>query len=193
MSTVSEADAHSMRLVLEDGQQFLARAIVAATGVADRLPEIPGLAERWGRSVLHCPYCHGWEVRGRRLGVLATGPMAMHQAQLLRQWSDDLTFFSAAAEPLEEAARLRLSARGVKIEPRRVTEVRGEGGSTTDVRLEGGGTTAVDAIFTAGALVPHDDFLEGLALARADSIVGSFLAVDETLRTSHPRVWAAGI
>ncbi|MFD0996851.1 thioredoxin reductase [Pseudoclavibacter chungangensis] len=73
---------------LTDGHLLRSRALVVATGLTDELPPVPGLAERWGRTVLHCPYCHGWEVRDERIGVLATSPMALHQARLVRQWSE---------------------------------------------------------------------------------------------------------
>lgn len=181
-----------LAVTLENGQQFQARSVIAATGITDRLPEIPGLAERWGSSVLHCPYCHGWEVRHRRLGVLASGPMALHQAELLRQWSDQLTFFSAAAEPLEDQARRRLQARGIVVEPAPVTAAYGEGATLSEVEVEDGRRIAVEALFTAGEPVPHEDYLAGLALERTDNPLGSFLAVDQAGLTSHGRVWAVG-
>lgn len=184
--------ASQMAVTLTDGRVFFARSIIAASGLTDRLPEITGLAERWGSSVLHCPYCHGWEVRSRRLGVLASGPMALHQAQMLRQWSDDLTFFSAAAEPLDDQARRRLQARGVQVEPAPVMAVGGEGSALSYAKLADGRQVPLDALFTAGDPVPHEDFLSGLALERTETPLGSFLAVDEGWRTSHERVWAPG-
>ncbi|WP_010525753.1 NAD(P)/FAD-dependent oxidoreductase [Nesterenkonia sp. F] len=169
-----------------------ARAVVVATGVSDRLPEIPGLAEHWGTAVLHCPYCHGWEVGDARLGVLAAGPMSLHQAELIRQWSDRLTFFSAAAEPLEQQTLDRLAVRDVVVEPSAVVEVVGDGERLHHVELADGRQVALDALFTAGELIPHDGFLDALDLERADTPVGRFLAVDQGGRTSHGRIFAAG-
>ena len=188
----NDAGPRSMAITLEDGQQLFARTVIAATGVSDRLPEIPGLAERWGTSVLHCPYCHGWEVRGQRLGVLATSSLGLHQAELLRQWSDRLTFFSAAAGELEPETVTRLESRGVVIEPTPVAEVRGEGSALSSVTLEDGRSIGVDALFTAAVLVPQEDYLRPLALARAENMAGSFIEVDMTGRTSHDRIWAPG-
>ncbi|GAA2178526.1 NAD(P)/FAD-dependent oxidoreductase [Leucobacter tardus] len=177
------------------------RAVVVATGITDELPTVPGLAERWGRTVLHCPYCHGWEVRGRRIAVLATSPLSMHHAKLLRQWTDDLLVCSADLGPLDDATAAALAARNVRLDPSRVLEVSGHADSTGDaddldapmrLRTEGGHEHAVDAVFTMGAAVPHDAFLEGLNLDRADTPVGSFIAVDAMGATSHPRIWAAG-
>ncbi|MFN8075386.1 MAG: NAD(P)/FAD-dependent oxidoreductase [Kineosporiaceae bacterium] len=170
------------------------RALVVATGITDELPAVPGLAEHWGRSVLHCPYCHGWEVRGRRLGVLATSPHAGHQARLVRQWSDDVVLFSAAMGELADDDEQRLRARGVRIVASPAVEILGDGDTVTGVRTADGSVTAVDALFTAGMPRPHDAFLAGLGLDRAEQPLGlgSFLAVDATGRTSHPRIWAVG-
>lgn len=179
-------------VTLDSGTQLFARSIIAASGLTDELPAIPGLAERWGRSVLHCPYCHGWEVRGQRLAVLATTPMQVHQAQLIRQWSDRLTFFSAGAGELPAETIQRLESRGVVVDPTPVVEVTGDGGAVHAVVLEDGRSVAVDAIFTAGAHLPRDHYLRGLDLDREETPVGSFLKVDAMGTTSHDRIWAVG-
>lgn len=184
----------NVRVVLDDGSAHAARALIVATGIADELPDIAGLAERWGRSVLHCPYCHGFEVADQRLGVLATSPAALHQVQMVRQWSDRVTLFSAAAGALDPDVEAKLRARGVEIVAAPVTEVRDGPDDALRVRTGDGKETALDAIFTMGAPRPYDDFLEGLRLERADLPfgMGSFLAVDKTGRTSHARIWAVG-
>ena len=179
-------------VLLEDGERLTARAAVVATGVTDELPDIPGLAERWGASVLHCPYCHGWEVRDRRIGVLTTSPLGMHQAQLIRQWSDDVVVFAAGLGPLEETDEQRLLARGITLVSAPVTEVLGEGDQVTAVRTADGATTEVGAIFTAGTLRPHHGFLAHLGVARTETPVGSFLTVDATGKTGSERIWAVG-
>ncbi|GAB2556824.1 NAD(P)/FAD-dependent oxidoreductase [Leucobacter ruminantium] len=177
---------------LDGGDTLEARSLVVATGIADELPPIRGLARHWGTGVLHCPYCHGWEVRGRRLAVITTSPLGMHQARLLRQWTEDLTVFTAGLGELSDEARREFAARGVRLVPDPVTEVvAGDGAGIAAVRTASD-EFAVDAIFTASALVPHDGFLAELALDRAETPMGSFIAVDPTGRTSHPRVWAAG-
>ena len=176
-----------------DGEVRTARALVVATGIADELPDVPGLADRWGVTVLHCPYCHGWEVQDQRLGVLATTPMSLHQAEIVRQWSDRITLFSAAIEPLPPEVERRLRSRGVEIVREPVAEVLGDATAIEAVRLADGREVAIDAIFTAGRPVPHDGFLAPLHLERADGPFGSFLAVDPmTGKTSHDRVWAVG-
>ena len=199
-----------LRITAASGAELSARAIVLATGLTDRLPEIPGLAGRWGTRVLHCPYCHGWEVRDARLAVLVSSPVGLHQAQLIRQWSERLTVFTGSVDVPAEIAE-RLGARGIALVPGRVVEVSAaDGGSGHDggpladgsgvaagaiaVRTEDGTVTVVDAIFTASAPEPNDGALAGLGLDRTELPMGqgSFLAVDATGRTSHERIWAVG-
>ena len=183
-----------LRITLADGSEANGRALLATTGISDELPDIAGLAERWGQSVLHCPYCHGWEVRDQRLAVLATGPGSLHQARMVRQWSDRVTLFSAEMGPVDPADERQLRSRGVEIVASRVREITGSGTSISAIRTEDGASIAVDAVFTGGRPVPHDGFLEALDLARVASPAGpgTFLEVDATGRTSHDRIWAAG-
>lgn len=185
------------------GALLRSRSLVVASGVTDVLPDVPGLAERWGASVLHCPYCHGDEVRGQRLGVLVTSELGLHQAQLVRQWSERVTVFAGGARDargervvppveLSEAIAARLHARGVEvITEAAVTGLRGADGALAAVTLDDG-EVEIDALFTAGTFAPHDEFLAPLALARDDSVFGSLLRVDGVGQTSHPRVWAVG-
>ncbi|WP_105567681.1 SAM-dependent methyltransferase [Microbacterium halophytorum] len=191
IASVDRTDG-GLRAELSSGELLSARALIVATGLTDRLPEIPGLAERWGRTVLHCPYCHGWEVRGERLAVLATSPLSMHQAEMIRQWSDRLTVFTEGLGDLSDETKARLRSRGLRLEDSAVVEVRGDGDAISSVALADGQEVAVDAIFTFADALPHDGFLAPLGLERRDTPLGSFLAVDEMGRTSDERVWAAG-
>ncbi len=181
-------------VVLTDGRVEQSRALVVATGITDGLPDVPGLAERWGTSVLHCPYCHGWEVRDQHLGVLATSLMSLHQARLVRQWSDRVVLFSAAIGDLDPADEQRLRARGIELVTAPVIEVLGDDNRVAGVRTADGRVTAVDAIFTAGAPRPQDAFLADLGLDRTEQPfgLGSFLTVDATGKTGHDRIWAIG-
>ncbi len=185
-------DGAALRVERADGTVDLARAILIATGVRDELPPITGLAAQWGRGVLHCPYCHGYEVAGTRLGVLATSAQSIHQIELVRQWSDDVTAFTAAAEPLDDDVRARLVARGIRIVSSAATQVQAHGDALCGVTTEDGEQHALDALFTAPT--PHIDltFAESLSLARHTDQPASPVAVDAVGATSHPRVWAAG-
>ncbi|MGO1507642.1 MAG: NAD(P)/FAD-dependent oxidoreductase [Microbacterium sp.] len=181
-----------LRVTIAAGGALSTRALVAATGLSDELPEIPGLAERWGTTVLHCPYCHGWEVQDQRLGVLTTSPFGLHQAELIRQWSDRVTVFTAGLGDVSPETEQRLRARGVTLEPAPVTAVLGEGTAISAVRLEDGREVYLDAIFTVGAPRPHEAFLASLQLERQETPFGSFIAVDPMGKTSDDRVWAVG-
>lgn len=176
------------------GEERRTRTLVVATGVTDELPDAPGLAPRWGKDVLHCPYCHGWEVRGQHIGVLATSPASLHQARMLRQWSDKVTFFSAAAGPLDRADIRRLRARNINIVEESATDVLVEDDRITGIRTADEQLTALDAIFTTAPTRPNDQFLASLGLARTDPSPDgvSLLTVDATGKTSHPRIWAVG-
>ncbi|CAI9388287.1 bifunctional NAD(P)/FAD-dependent oxidoreductase/class I SAM-dependent methyltransferase [Microbacterium sp. T2.11-28] len=192
-ATVTEVSgtADGLRIVRADGGVEHARAVVVATGIRDALPDIDGLAAHWGTSVLHCPYCHGWEVGGRRLGVIATSPASVHQIDLVRQWSEDVTAFTALAGPLAPEVRERWDARGIRIVERPVRSVGSGDGRLTGLVDDAGTTHPVDAVFVAPAPEVALEFLSGLRLARADQ-PGAPLAVDATGATSHPRIWAAG-
>lgn len=177
---------------LSGGAVEFTRALVAATGLADDLPDIPGIREQWGTGVLHCPYCHGWEVRGQRLGVLGTCAMSLHQTELVRQWSDDLTLFTDRLGELSPEAAARLRSRGVTLIDTPVTEILTDRDKLTGVRLADGDRVDLDAVFVSPFLRPHDQFLAGLELKRADNPMGSFIAVDAFGATSHRRIWAIG-
>ncbi|MFC6354913.1 FAD-dependent oxidoreductase [Luethyella okanaganae] len=187
-----EREHDGLQVTTVEGAVRSTRAMVVATGLSDELPDIPGLAERWGSTVLHCPYCHGWEVRNQHLGVLTTSPFGLHQAELIRQWSDHVTVFTAGLGHVTPATEQRLRARGIDLEPAPVTEILGEGSTIGAVRLDDRREVSVDAIFTAGAPRPHDDFLAPLGLARSETPFGSFLTVDPTGKTSDDRIWAIG-
>ena len=188
----------SMSVELGSGEVLQTRALIVATGVTDVLPEIPGLAERWGTSVLHCPYCHGWEVRGRRIAVITTSPLGMHQAKLLRQWSDDITVFTAGLvdargdSVLDADTERGMQARGVRLVSAPVVEVVGSGADVSGVRTADGREFEIDAVFTGFAMVPQDQFLSSVALDRSETPMGLTISVDPMQRTSHPRIWAAG-
>ncbi|MFS0866483.1 NAD(P)/FAD-dependent oxidoreductase [Microbacterium sp. 179-B 1A2 NHS] len=180
-----------LEVEFDTGRRDTARALLLATGVSDDLPDIPGMREQWGTGVLHCPYCHGFEVAGRRLGVLATSPAGIHQIELVRQWTDDLTAFTAAAEPLDAAVRERLDARGIRIVDSPATALTTAAGVLSGLTTADGAHHPLDALFTAPVPRLRVDHVAALDLARSDQ-PGSPLAADALGATSHPRVWAAG-
>jgi len=190
VTDVSES-GDGLRITRRSGAVDHARAVVVTAGVRDHLPDVDGLEECWGSSVLHCPYCHGWEVAGRRLAVIATSPASLHQIELVRQWSDEVTAFTADLGPLAPEVSERLTARGIRLVDRPVRSVATLDGRLTGLVDDAGTSHPVDAVFVAPAPEVAVEFLSGLDLARAD-LPGAPLAVDALGTTSHPRIWAAG-
>ncbi|GAA3019935.1 NAD(P)/FAD-dependent oxidoreductase [Streptomyces lactacystinicus] len=173
---------------LAGGPVLHARRVVVATGLRDGLPELPGLVERWGHDVLHCPYCHAWEVRDRPLGVLGTGPGAVNQALLLRQWSADVVLL-AHTLALTDAERERLAARDVGVVEGRIVRLVSDDGRLRGVELATGQVVPREAVFVFPRPVPRDALLFGLDCARDDN---GWVTTDRTGRTSLPGVWAVG-
>ncbi|MEU7581118.1 NAD(P)/FAD-dependent oxidoreductase [Streptomyces sp. NPDC041068] len=177
---------------LADGGAVRARRVVVATGVVDELPDVPGLAERWGRDVLHCPYCHGWEVRDEAFGVLAPEPFSSHQALLVTQWSTDVTLFLDTVRELPDAEWERLAAAGVQVVEGEVAGLEVEGDRLTGVRLADGRVLPRSVLFVASKPVPREDLLGTLGVEFRDTPFGAYPVVDETFRTTVPGVWAVG-
>lgn len=177
---------------LAGGSAITARRILLATGLVDELPDVPGVREFWGRSVLHCPYCHGWEVRGQRIGVLGTGPAGVHQALLFRQLSADVTLFRHTMPDIAADDAAKLSALGIRMVDGVVDRLDGRGGSVDTVVFEGGGEHAVDAMVVAPRFVARGDLYVELGGTLSDHPMGRFIDAGPMGRTEIPGVWAAG-
>ena len=180
-------------VTLADGRTVRARRLLVTTGLVDELPDIPGLRERWGRDVLHCPYCHGWEVRDQAIGVLANGPMSVHQALLFRQLSSDVTFFCHARPPTGDELE-QLTARGISVVDDEVASVESAEDRLAGVRLRDGTMVRRDALVVAPRMTARAGFLAALGLRPAEhpAGVGEHIPVDAAGRTELPGVWAAG-
>jgi thioredoxin reductase len=171
------------------GDPISGRRLLMTTGVTDDLPTIPGVRERWGRDLLHCPYCHGWEVRDQPLGVLGTHPGAVMHAQLVRQWSDDVVFFTHTTD-VSATERAQLDTRGIRVVDGEVVGLVIDDDRLTGIAIAGGAVVARTAVFIRPRNVLHPDGL--LAGLRVDINGDGFVVVDRDGRTSTPGVWAAG-
>lgn len=201
VSEVQRWGDDGFRVVLDGSRSVRARRLLVATGLVDELPELPGVAERWGHEVLHCPYCHGWEVRDQAVGVLGTGPMAVHQALLWRQWTSEITLFlHTGPEPSEEEYE-QLAARGVSVVDGEVAGLEPVGDGTAQgvgVRLAGGKVLECQAMVVAPKFTARGvGVLAGLGLAATElelggHTIGSHILADPTGATAVPGVWAAG-
>ncbi|MGW5123347.1 NAD(P)/FAD-dependent oxidoreductase [Streptomyces sp. NPDC004069] len=181
-------------VTLAGGRTVHARQMVVATGLKDELPAVPGLAERFGRDVLHCPYCHGWEVRDQAFGVFATTPLSVHQALMVTQWSKDVTLFlhRVGEDALTDDDLRRLAAAGVHVVPGEVAGVVVEADRLTGVRLADGTTHAREALFVAPRALPQTGLLQQLGAELRETPFGSFPVIDERGLTTVPGLWAAG-
>ncbi|WP_346539065.1 FAD-dependent oxidoreductase [Micromonospora sp. DPT] len=194
---VEGPDRARFEVELADGELVRARRLLVTTGLVDELPAIPGLAERWGRDVLHCPYCHGWEVRDQAVGVLATGPMTTHHALLFRQLTDDVVVFTHTGPPLAPEQAEQLAARGVRVVEGEVTAVEVTDDRLTGVRLRSGELVARQALVVGPRFAARADLLSGLGLTTSEFVVGGHVfgdhvAADASGATAVPGVWVAG-
>ncbi|WP_420128425.1 NAD(P)/FAD-dependent oxidoreductase [Longimicrobium sp.] len=190
--THARAAGDGFELDLASGSTVAALRLVLATGVADDLPDVPGLRERWGVSVLHCPYCHGYEVADRRFGVLARSEMAVHQALLVTEWSPDVTLFTHGVMQPDGEQRAALAARGVRIEERPVAALIGEGLELSAVRLEDGTMIPIDALFTQVLTSMASPLAEQLGCEIEEGPFGPMIRTDPRKLTTFPGVFAAG-
>jgi len=176
------------RIERSDGVPLSARRVLVTTGLRDELPDVPGVRERWGRDLLHCPYCHGFEVRDQPLGVLGGTPNAAEHALLVRQWSDDVVYFPHT-DVLTEDDRERLAARGIGVVVGRVARLVVRDDRLFGVELEDGCVVRRAAVFVRPHMVPSSDLLTSLG---AVSNNHGWATVDSTGRTSVSGVYAAG-
>jgi thioredoxin reductase/SAM-dependent methyltransferase len=185
------------RITLEDGSFVDGRRLLVTSGLVDELPELPGLAQRWGRDVLHCPYCHGFEVRDRRIGVLATGRRAVEQAQLWRQLSPHVLLFLTDGVDLDDNDRERLAARAMTIVDDHAVGLEVVDDALAGIRLATGEVVAIDALAVVPQFVARSALLESLGLTavdarQGDEVIGRHIPADPAGATTVPGVWVAG-
>ena len=186
-ATVQDTRKEDDHFLVTAGHTVSARLLVLALGVIDEMPPLPGIAERWGKSVFHCPYCHGYELDQGRIGVLATGAHSLHQAQMLPDWGQVTLFTNGTFEP-DDAQRADLQARRVTIETAAVTRII----DTATVELADGRQLPQDGLFTACRTRPASPLAEQLGCAMEEGPLGPFIRVDALKTTSVPGVFACG-
>ncbi|NPC57889.1 NAD(P)/FAD-dependent oxidoreductase [Caenimonas soli] len=164
-----------------------AQRLLLATGVVDHLPEIPGLQERWGKSVFHCPYCHGYELQRGRIGVIATGPASLHQAMLLPEWGS-VTLFPNDVLGISAEEAGELQGRGVRVQPGRVTRVSG----LAMVHLDDDQRFDLEGIFVASRTEPASNLAEQLGCEHEEGPLGRFVKTGAMKETTVPGVFACG-
>ncbi|CAB3861639.1 Thioredoxin reductase [Achromobacter mucicolens] len=198
--TVSFLDGEAIQALAQDGgfavimaggEQVRGARLILATGMRDELPPLPGLQARWGQTVLHCPYCHGFEVAGEPLGVLAAHPMSVHQAMLLPDWGPTTYFTQGQFEPSPEDAR-HLAARGVLVERTPVVALLGDAPALTGVVLDDGREVPLRALFVASRVHMASPLAGQLGCEFDEGPLGPVIRVDDMKQTTVPGVFAAG-
>jgi thioredoxin reductase (NADPH) len=195
-ATDAEAGDDGVRLRLADGADLAARRLLLATGVEDLLPDIPGVAEAWGETVAHCPYCHGHELRGRPTVVLGAGAKGVHLAGLLLGWTDQVTL-CCGPDGVADAERRHLGALGVVVEEHAVSRLDVDGHEVRAVEFADGSRLKATAVYVQPGQRPRGPLPEALGLALTEANPAAFMppglvAVDPFGKTSAPNVWACG-
>ena len=192
----AESVAGGFTVELEDGSQVGGRRLLVTTGLIDELPDVPGVRERWGRDLLHCPYCHGWEVRDQAIGILGSGPMAVHQAHMFRQLSADVILFRHTSPTLSGEQAEQLTARDITVVEGEVASLEVRNDRLTGVRMESGEVIARSAVVVGPRVVARAGMLAGLGLAATAHPMGAEfgerIEADATGLTAVPGVWVAG-
>ena len=186
----AQSSADGVEVRTADGQVLAARKLLLATGIADQLPELPGLAERWGSTVLHCPYCHGYEVGGGAIGLLGGHPMSAAKAPLFAEWGN-VTFFSQGL-PISDEERAAMQQRGVQIETTPVVGVQGDQPTWLEVELADGRRIAQRALFVPAMQQMATPLVQQIGCTLVESMMGVLVEVDMMKQTSVPNVYAAG-
>ena len=189
---LEDGDEPGFEVVLDSGERHTTRRLLVATGLVDELPDIPGVDEQFGRGVVLCPYCDGWEVRDQKVAVIATAALDTHQAQLMRQLTPHVVFY-ANGGALPAQSRTQLEARGIAIEERGVAGVDAdEGGAIRGIRLADGSFDSADVVFVASRAVPNNTVLRDLRARTMRRSGVDWALVDDDGRTSVRGLYAAG-
>jgi len=190
-AVAASAVADGFEVMLASGEQLTAAKLVLAFGISDVLPEMPGLAERWGKSVLHCPYCHGFEFSGQPLGVLQTMPMSAHQALLIADWGPTTLYLNGGDAP-DADMQAKLARRGVMIEPAPILALQGDDVSLSSLLLSDEREALIAALYLAPGSRLNSPIAERLGCAIDEGPFGPIIRTDAAKLTTVPGVYAAG-
>jgi thioredoxin reductase len=177
------------RTITESGESFDAKKILFATGLKDIMPPIPGFAECWGISVLHCPYCHGYEVRNEKTGIIANGEIAFELTRMINHWTKDLTLFTDGPATLSLENRKKIESHGITVEESEIESIEHHNGYLSAINLRNGSNIPLKAIYARPVFVQHCPIPETLGCERTEQ---NLLKVDMFQRTTVKGIYAAG-
>lgn len=178
---------------LGSGNTIYGRRVLLATGMKYTPPDLPGVAELWGSSVFQCPFCHGWEMRDKRLAALTSGPEAMHAAVMLRGWTDDVVLLTDGPSGLDAESTQLLESAKVSVEQRPIAELISSEGVLTAIGFTDGDRLARDGLLVEAPLRQRSALAEQLGVSCTPGpLAADALTVDALHRTNVPTVFAAG-
>lgn len=184
-------EAGAFTVTTADGRRIDGRRLILSYGIVDQFPDIAGFAECWGKTVVHCPFCHGYEVAGRPWGVVYAGPFSLHMPVLYANWTDDITLI-LDGHAIPDAERHKLEQRRVRILEGRLAAIHHQNGLLDAVTFEDGHRLALGALFAHPRNRPSADLHVQLGLEMKDTPTGQMVAVGEMQATSRPGIYAAG-
>lgn len=171
------------------GEIFRSRKLIFATGIKDILPRIPGFSESWGISVLHCPYCHGYEVRNKKTGIIANGDTAFELSQLISNWTNDLTVYTNGAATLNQQQKEKLQQHRIKIVTAEIAALEQQDGYVQNILFTMGTKSPVDAIYARLPFAQHSALPESLGCELTEE---GYLKINPAHKTTVPGVFACG-
>lgn len=187
ISAYNGADGYQIQV--EGGVSYMARKLVLATGVRDLLPDIPGFAESWGKTLIHCPYCHGYEFRGKKTGIMVNGEKALHLASLVNNLTDNVTILTNGNADFSEENTAKLVSRGISIEQERIVSIEQVTGNIHGVTLTDGRLLDFEALYAAPPFEQHAGIYSDLGCELTES---GHIKVDQFQQTSVSGVFACG-
>ena len=185
----AEKTQHGFLITTASGQSFTAKRLVVATGIKDMLPDLKGFAECWGISVVHCPYCHGYEIRNKKTGILANGEKAFHLASLVNNLTDDLTILTSGQADFSPEQLAKFEKHQIKVLETEIAEIEHEHGVLKNLLFRDGSKASFDAIYVSVPFKQHSDIPASLGCELTEH---DHIKIDHLQRTSIPGVYACG-
>ena len=180
---------NTFEVVTQSNETFTSRKIIFATGVTDTLPNIAGFAECWGTTILHCPYCHGYEAKGKKTGVIGNGDMGYELAKVISHWTDDLTLYTNGSSTLSPDEVLRLNKHNIVIVENTIDHFENENGNLKAIYFKDTNPETPQVIYTQLPFIQQCNIPEKLDLKMTDK---GFIHVSNHMETSLPGIFAAG-
>jgi len=180
---------NSFEILTEGNEKFAARKVLFATGVKDLMPDIPGFRESWGISVIHCPYCHGYEYKGQVTGILVNGETAFEFARLIRNWTDKLYILTHGAPTFDSETYQKINALGIKVIETEIKSIDHENGHISGVVLQDGTIQYLEALYARIPFRQHCGIPEAIGCKMTDM---GHIQADDFQKTSIPGIFAAG-